>query len=228
MKLTLVLILIIGATFAHTCLMDKPAHSTSPSTVQSAPAHAPSLNTEAALRDRLGVAIADHPDAQVRKVFFPLIKNGKILTAWAQGQLSGHFALVRPEQMQPRRPGTDPVPTLVIDPHLLSNPREATMLSLVIYHEYIHYLQWANGRWPEETFLLKRVDETKNMNEWCEQKWYAEMEAYQKECAFARKIEALKLLPFCTADGALGTDQYKEAMQGDLMAPFCGEVWITL
>lgn len=229
MKYIPVLVLIISAAFARSCLLDEPSSISQKSAIRTVCSSQPNnADFHNVLVARLHLAIATHPDSEVRNDFFPLIKNGKIFTAWAQRPLSGQFALVRPQEMRPRRPETDPVPTLVIDPHLLSDPHEATMLALVIYHEYMHYLQWASGRWPNKTFILKRVEEMENPNEWCEQKWYAEVEAYRKECMFAGKIEAFKLLSFCTAKGELDRDQYKETMRGDPMAAFCGKVWSAL
>lgn len=67
---------------------------------------------------------------------------------------------------------------------------------LVVYHEFVHYLQWKEKRSPEDGFIMIRSPEEVHdvSAQVCADKWQNELEAYSGTCEFARAAELLDQL----------------------------------
>jgi len=106
---------------------------------------------------------------------------------------------------------------------------------MVVYHEYQHYLQWRSGTIPEEAFLyVPWPDE--DLPRICKEKWYAEVEAYQKECEFGRQGGLLGQLDpheglahICAAAQVQFASTLKRILPlGDPSAKVCASTWNTI
>lgn len=174
---------------------------------------------------RLYDLTATHPDERIRNDLFPLLKNGTIRVEWTGDANFGKF-IVREVREEER--GIVQIPVLAINRDVLLHA-QTNVLHLVIFHEYIHYRQWKQKRFSADQFIHRQIKSVEQQEAWCEQKWYAEMEAYHEECSVAGKIGALSVLDFCTKEGAINLTAFRLMMhQEDPSITLCIKTWIDL
>lgn len=97
-------------------------------------------------------------------------------------------------------------------------PEMEKYAQLVIYHEYVHYQQWLSGKIDNGSDVSR--DEfvkwdAPTQADYCKKIWYAELEAYQKECEFARAIDTSAEDDVCDDKS---TTQTTHRIEGNLLA----------
>lgn len=157
---------------------------------------------EPSFQDAMFNFFETHPDPGVREEIPILIRAFQLRPYWKFKGVAASFVRY-PDPAQ----GGKFVSMLAMDPDLIRGKKNRVRAQLVVYHEFQHYLQWRDGTIPEETFLYvpwTAVD----LPRICKQKWYAEREAYQKECEFGRvhglvdKLDQREALTYiCRASG---------------------------
>ncbi len=172
---------------------------------------------------RLHSLLQNHPDIGLRTTFAQEILTGKISTAFGQ-----QFALtlVPAEKIPGYDPTREPVPVLFVSLNNLVLGENA-YLNLVLYHEYIHYRQWTELTLPADTFLLQQIQDKDELEVQCQKKWYAELEAYQKECEFAQSQGTAGRLPLCrhAQTSQFAQELLKELVGNDPSSIPCTHVW---
>lgn len=138
-----------------------------------------STTPESTLESAMFAFLASHPDPGVRDELPALIRVFQMRTNWDPKGISAGF-LRYPD---PRSGQVKSVLTMSVE--LFQQDTNRARAQLVVYHEFQHYLQWRDGTIPEETFLYVPWPDA-DLPRICKQKWYAEREAYQKECEFGR------------------------------------------
>lgn len=187
--------------------------------------------------------IATHPHQQVRDEFYKLIRDGKILISYGWSSTSAAFLLVRVQDLDlPRSviPGATRIPVLDVNPDMLQaasqNHAMWVRAQLVVFHEFVHFVQWQTGSKPADTFFPELVDQAdSSFYDACMKKWYAEKEAYHQECAFARRTNLLDRLDprasvatICrTSDEDFDRVLRDTMPPGDPAAKMCADVWAT-
>lgn len=153
-------------------------------------------------RDPLEELFATHPHPGVSGEFYDLIENHQILLSHTASN-DAEFMLVPREKMLIAGVVTDNAltPVLNLNPGFQARGERHVISQLVIYHEYVHYDQWRSGRTPEETFVLLPLKSSEPTRDMCTKKWYAEVDAYHKECVFARETGLIEQI---SADMTLG------------------------
>ncbi len=192
---------------------------------------APSISEQDAFQQ----LIVTHPDEEVRTDLYRLIATGHL---WISHTARGHaaaFSLVPASQIPGVRFPSDitHVPFLNLAPDFDDYYRTSggvASAQLVIFHEYVHYKQWRDGLLPEDTFFLQPVS-AQDLEETCTKKWHAEVDAYHKECEFAREIGLSDRLlggmdVACHATEDRFTSTLREVLvQEDPSGASCASVW---
>jgi hypothetical protein len=167
-----------------------------------------------------------HPDPDVRDELPKLIRSFQMRTNWKPTGVAAAFT-----RYPDSKHGGEVVSVLIMSRDLFE-ARNRAHGQMVVYHEYQHYLQWRDGAIPEEAFLY--VSWTDNdLPRICKQKWYAEVEAYQKECEFGRQGGLLEQLDpheglahICAATQEQFASTLKRILPlGDPSAKVCASTW---
>lgn len=112
-------------------------------------------------------------------------------------------------------------------------PEMEKYAQLVIYHEVVHYQQWLSGKIDNGSDVSRdefvKWDAPTQVDH-CKKIWYAELEAYQKECEFARAIGTSAEVDVCDDDSIAQTAR---RIEGSLLAHHgqtmnCSIVWQDL
>lgn len=101
----------------------------------------------------------------------------------------------------------------------------------MIFHEYIHERQAVSGKIASETFYPGYLAEHPEKRAYiCEQKWYAEVEAYQKECELAELMKTSVVHVICNGFGTPNFVQNltQQMMERDPGAQACKDVFAKL
>lgn len=172
---------------------------------------------------RLHTLLQNHPDIGLRTTFAQAILKGDIPTAPAP-QFA--FSLVPANMIPGYDPTKEPVPVLLVSINNLVLGEE-DFLNLVLYHEYIHYKQWIEHTLPADTFLLNKIEHEDELEVQCQKKWYAELEAYQKECEFGQSQGTAGKLPLCrhAQTSQFSHELLKELTGNDPSSDPCIHVW---
>lgn len=184
--------------------------------------------SEPPLQIRMFDFFRTHPDPGVREELPRLIRAFQVRTNWDPNGVTAAFL----RYPQPKQGKVATV--LSMSPDLFQSKNRARA-QLVVYHEYQHYLQWRDGTIPEETFLYVPWS-SDDLPRICTQKWYAEREAYQKECEFGRAnglINQLDLREGLAHICAAADEQFVPTLKrilplGDSSAKACASTWATL
>ena len=140
---------------------------------------------------RLERLLTNHP---VREQFTAMVRRGDIALAdvGEEGN-AAEFAIVDAARVSGGRPGqSGHVMALSISWSQLSDPeKNDAWWTLVLYHEYVHFIQYRDGHQPAGTFMMNSLDLSSpdQVEKQCTQKRHAEEDAYHQECelAVARK-----------------------------------------
>lgn len=166
------------------------------------PAHVPSQDQQRVF-DQYGTVLRQliiaHPSPEVYQDLNRLITNGDILLTYetlSETNVYGEnavasFALVSID-------GGATMPVLIIDVASLMDqytPKE--FKQLVIYHEYQHYRQYMEGRYPERLFMAWTEDDTMTEAE-AVGLYQSEVEAYELECSLANDLGWEEVFELCT------------------------------
>lgn len=173
------------------------------------------------------------PDAEARGTIHEHIGTGRIGLAWVEDMNVGaEFRLTLV-------PTGERLPTLVFPSNFTTEARRDTLTwaraQLTIYHEFVHFLQWRDKGYPAETFMPDRMSIGRDA---CTKKWYAEKDAYHRECEFARETglleqldpnEGLSTICGTTDDeGAFDARLRTLLPRGDVSATVCTPYWRDL
>ena len=178
-----------------------------------------------------------HPHPNVRGEFYQMIVDNKMGISWYTGS-SAAFVLIPVELIGTSggTPTDDLFPALFVDPKIL-RPELRAVAQLILYHEFVHYEQWRDGRIPEDAFVLKPLASRASLQDTCTKKWYAEAEAYHRACAFARETGLIEQIDegsqtdrVCRATEETFTHILRENLvhSGDRVAAKCSAVWTTM
>ncbi|OGL63429.1 hypothetical protein A2839_01345 [Candidatus Uhrbacteria bacterium RIFCSPHIGHO2_01_FULL_47_10] len=153
-----------------------------------------------------------HPTRAVAETFAPKVASGEV--ALMEGKVpgaSGAFMLWPAEKLSPSHAGaTGWKSVFFIDPMIIEDATQLVRNQLVIFHEYIHYRQAMSGKIAPETFYPMYLKEHPDQRAYiCEQKWYAEVEAYQKECELAGLMKTSAADQFCKD---FGTPKFERSL----------------
>lgn len=88
-----------------------------------------------------------------------------------------------------------------------------------------------SGKIAPETFYPKFLDEHPEQREsHCEQKWYAEVEAYQKECELAELMKTSVVSEFCVGFGTPNFSQNitRTMLEHDPGSRMCQDVFAKM
>jgi len=138
--------------------------------------------------------IKTHPIEEIRTMFFTKILNGNVCLG--QRIYGEDDALFKPIPAI-----SNYVPFLFVRDSILSTRRE-WLAQLVIYHEYVHYKHWLEGRLGNDTMEQEKIEVVSHEErmDHCKKIWYTEFEAYQKECVLAWELGTAARLAFCSID----------------------------
>ena len=105
---------------------------------------------------------------------------------------AAEFAIVDAARVSGGRPGqSGHVMALSISWSQLSDPeKNDAWWTLVLYHEYVHFIQYRDGHQPAGTFMMNSLDLSSpdQVEKQCTQKRHAEEAAYHQECELAVKL----------------------------------------
>lgn len=174
-----------------------------------------------------------NPASAVSQQFAPKVASGEIVLM--ERRLPGvtaAFMLWPVEKLSSKPVGEIGwMPVLVTDPTTIADSTQLVRNKLVIFHEYIHYRQAMSGKIAAEAFYPKFAEEYPNQRKFiCEQKWYAEVEAYQKECELAKLMKTSVVDEFCVGFGTPKFEQnlIRLMMKRDPSAETCKDVFAKI
>lgn len=162
------------------------------------------------LDSKLERLIVNHPVVSVRGNFYDEIKRGDIRLQYKTTSCSAMFSAMLVDGQ--------PMKVLTIDPvAFMSSLKTDIWWMLVIFHESVHERQYRmherDPRVFDPTYQPRDSTEYELLGK---EKWYAEREAYLKECWLAKKMGAQREL------GGLcelaGTTQFDRKLAGLLAA----------
>lgn len=137
--------------------------------------------------------LSTHPAKEMGTLLLEKFLNGEVcLGKRTVGNDVAHFhAYPKPEL------GIS-IPFIYVRSHVLVSGKEQ-YAQMVIYHEYIHYLQWLAGKIANEERDMETIANggAQERLRVCKEIWYAEREAYQMECELALSSTVPAELTFC-------------------------------
>ena len=186
--------------------------------------------------DLIQELLRTHPHPDVRGEFYEMVRDGKMKTFWTQGA-SAAFGLI-PANTSRRSEMTQTAglsPVLLVNPKILP-PANRASTQLSLYHEFVHYEQWRDGRMPIETFIPKKIGFGEEAREACTKKWHAEVEAYHQECAYARKSNLLtqidtrsELFHLCDSSQEAFEETLRVTLvRNETLGAACATTWASL
>ncbi len=144
-----------------------------------------SISSFASLDSKLERLVANHPMVSVQEGFCDRIRHGDIRLQYkARHGCTAIFSVTMVDG--------SPMRVLTIDPSAFASALKSdAWWTLVIFHESVHECQYRKGERDPQTF--DPTYRPRDRTEWAhfaEEKWYAEREAYQKECWLAQRMGA--------------------------------------
>ncbi|MFH1425854.1 MAG: hypothetical protein ABIG66_00260 [Candidatus Kerfeldbacteria bacterium] len=190
-----------------------------------------------ALMQRFEHLVSTHPHPYIREGLLHDIMSGEVI--WTMNLdnsgYNGGFGILCRDDGYGRS---------VCDPQFLINPLLLIDLDTtsdvldgwsVLYHEYIHYLQWLSSDEEDRELWISWLgqDRPEMTPETCEHHWFAEHEAFWRECEYNAQTGFGFMWQFCNAMGSadLWNQELAEFMTSEVYAEEladCVPVWREL
>jgi hypothetical protein len=179
-----------------------------------------------------------HPHPDVRGEFYRMVLRGDFrVSPQEQMGADAGFVPVAAEviRLYGHKPRAAFTPVIHVDTIIL-RPEYKARAQLVLYHEYVHYEQWRDGRLVDDPSLGDPNESDFAHLDSCKKKWYAEAEAYHKTCLFGRQsglVDQLgsdeTLATICGAEGSAFHATLRHTLLYDgASAGNCADIWSTI
>ena len=137
--------------------------------------------------------VETHPRAEIRMTFAELLKTARVAVNFEDSNDGVALATLVTEEV----PGRGRMAVLNVSPRALTDVSLSdTRKQMVLWHEYQHYLQLAEGRAPWESFRIRAPGSVPTSDELVVV-FRAEVEAYIAETALGKELGETAWPPFC-------------------------------